>query len=112
MGETLLFANEAEGYTLTDRGTWLAQQANLPNLVIVVGGNTIAENQDKALLNPYGVIPVNPAKHPDVNFELATQFADWITSVDVQTMIRDFGQAEFGQSLFNPSSAAWEAANS
>jgi tungstate transport system substrate-binding protein len=112
MGETLLFANEAGGYTLTDRGTWLAQQANLPNLAIMVGGGNITENQDKALLNPYGVIPVNPAKHSDVNFELATQFAEWITSLEVQTMIRDFGQAEFGQSLFNPSSAAWEAANS
>ena len=66
-----------------------------------------------ALLQREGfrVIPVNPAKHPDVNFELATHFAEWITSVEVQTMIRDFGQAEFGQSLFNPSSAAWEAAN-
>jgi tungstate transport system substrate-binding protein len=111
MGETLLFANEAGGYTLADRGTWLAQQANLPNLAIVVGGTTIAENQDGALLNPYGVIPVNPATHPGVNFALATQFAEWITSVEVQTMIRDFGQAEFGQSLFNPSSAAWQAAN-
>jgi tungstate transport system substrate-binding protein len=111
MGETLLFANEAGGYTLADRGTWLAQQANLPNLAIVVGGSTIAENQDGALLNPYGVIPVNPATHPGVNFALATQFAEWITSVEVQTMIRDFGQAAFGQSLFNPSSAAWQAAN-
>jgi tungstate transport system substrate-binding protein len=111
MGETLLFANESGGYTLTDRGTWLAQQANLPNLAVVVGGGTIAENQDTALLNPYGVIPVNPAKHPDVNFELATQFAEWITSVEVQTMIRDFGQDQFGQSLFNPSSDAWKAAN-
>lgn len=111
MGETLLFANEAQGYTLTDRGTWLAQQANLPNLAVMVGGSTIAENQDKALLNPYGVIPVNPAKHPTVNFELATQFAEWITSIETQTMIRDFGQAKFGQSLFNPSSEAWLAAN-
>jgi tungstate transport system substrate-binding protein len=111
MGETLIFANEQGGYTLADRGTWLAQQANLPNLAIVVGGESIAENQDKSLLNPYGVIPVNPEKHPDVNFELATAFAEWITSVETQQMIADFGQDEFGQSLFNPSSEAWQAAN-
>jgi tungstate transport system substrate-binding protein len=111
MGETLQFANENPAYTLTDRATWLAQQANLPNLSIVFGGATIADNPDPALYNPYGVIPVNPEKHPGVNFELATQFAEWITSVETQQMISEFGQAEFNQSLFYPSSEAWKAAN-
>ncbi len=111
MGETLTFANERPGYTLTDRGTWLAQQANLPNLAVLVGGASVAENGDKALLNPYGVIPVNPEKYPGVAFDLATEFANWITSVETQQLISDFGQDQFGQSLFYPSSDAWKLAH-
>ncbi len=111
MGETLIFANERQGYTLTDRATWLAQQSNLPNLMIVVGGATIADNQDSALLNPYGVIPVNPERHEDINFDLATDFANWITSVETQELISTFGQEAYGQALFYPSSDAWKAAH-
>lgn len=103
MGETLLFANERGGYTLTDRGTWLSMADKLPNLTILVGGATIAENKDKSLLNPYGVIPVNPAKHATVNFELATQFAEWLTSPEVQAKIGEYGKDKFGQALFYPS---------
>lgn len=102
MGETLIFANEKLAYTLTDRGTWLAMQENLPGLTILVGGATIDQNGDKALLNPYGVIPVNPQKHPSVNFELATQFAEWLISPTTQQMIGAYGQEQFGQSLFYP----------
>jgi len=111
MGETLLFANEKLAYTISDRGTWLAQQENLPNLTVVVGGASIAENKDKGLLNPYGVIPVNPEKHPGVNFELATNFAEWIASVETQKAIADYGKDKFGEPLFYPSSVAWKAAN-
>jgi tungstate transport system substrate-binding protein len=111
MGETLNFANEKQAYTLSDRGTWLAQKANLPDLDLLVGGATLADNKDKTLLNPYGVIPVNPARHPKVNFDLATKFANWITSVDEQQIISDFGRDKFSQSLFYPSSAAWKAAH-
>ncbi len=111
MGETLLFANEKGAYTLADRGTWLAQKANLPNLTVVVGGDSIANNADKSLLNPYGVIPVNPEKHAGINFDLATQFAEWLTSEPTQQMINDYGQDKFGQALFYPSSAAWKAAH-
>jgi tungstate transport system substrate-binding protein len=111
MGETLQFANEKPAYTLSDRATWLSQQANLPNLGIIFGGATIDENPDKALYNPYGVIPVNPETHAGVNFDLATAFAEWITSVDTQRLIAQFGQDTFGQSLFYPSSEAWKAAN-
>lgn len=111
MGETLQFANEKPAYTLTDRATWLAQQANLPDLALVLGGATIADNPDEALYNPYGVIAVNPEKHPGVNFALATKFAEWITTVETQRLIGEFGQARFGQALFYPSSDAWQAAN-
>ena len=103
MGETLNFSNEKGAYTLTDRGTWLAQQANLPNLVIVVGGLNITENGDNGLRNPYGVIPVNPQKYPSVNFDLATQFAAWITSAETQKLIGAYGKDKFGQALFYPS---------
>jgi tungstate transport system substrate-binding protein len=105
MGETLLTANEKSGYTLTDRGTWLSMQTKLPNLALLLGGATIAENKDKGLLNPYGVIPVNPEKHPGVNFELATKFADWMTSPDVQRLIGEYGQDKYGQPLFYASAA-------
>jgi tungstate transport system substrate-binding protein len=111
MGEMLIFANEKPAYTLADRGTWLSQKNSLPNLTVLVGGVDIRENKDKGLLNPYGVIPVNPEKHPGVNFELATAFAQWLTSVDTQQRISVYGQDQFGQSLFYPSSEAWKAAN-
>lgn len=111
MGETLLFANERSACTLTDRGTWLAWQSKLPNLAVMVGGASIAENQDGELLNPYGVIPVNPARHPGVNFDLAVKFAEWITSAEVQRMIADYGKDKFGQPLFYPGSGRWKAAH-
>lgn len=104
MGETLILANEKLAYTLADRGTWLSMQENLPGLTVLVGGATINQNGDKALLNPYGVIPVDPEKHPGVNFALATQFAQWLTSPETQQMIGAYGQEQFGQPLFYPNS--------
>ncbi len=111
MGETLTFANEKGAYTLGDRATWLAQKNKLPSLTIVVGGNRIEENADKSLLNPYGVIPVNPAKHPNVNIKMAEQFAVWLTSLDTQNFIAHYSVDKFGQSLFHPDSAEWHKAN-
>ena len=102
MGETLTFANEAGAYTMTDRGTFLSMRDNLPNLVVVVGGESIADNADPKLLNPYGVIPVNPEKSEAINAELAQKFAEWLTSPEVQTMIGEFGVETFGQPLFYP----------
>ncbi len=102
MGETLITANELGAYTLTDRATWLATQANLPNLQILFGGATIDENPDKALYNPYGVIPVNPANHTGIQAELAEQFAAWLTSPATQAMIGEFGRDTYGQPLFYP----------
>lgn len=102
MGETLIFANEAGAYTLTDRGTFLSMSSSLPNLVILVGGQSIAENQDPTLLNPYGVIPVNPAKSDKINAALAESFVQWITSPATQEAIGAFGIVKFGQPLFYP----------
>lgn len=107
MGETLTYANEQAAYTLTDRGTFLAQQANLPDLAVMVGGTSIAENGDPTLLNPYGVLLVNPDKGENIQDELAQDFADWLTSVETQETISEFGIDSFGQPLFYPDSEAW-----
>jgi len=105
MGETLTFANESEAYTLTDRGTYLSMSPTLPNLAIMVGGESIADNADTALLNPYGVIPVNPELSANINAELAQQFVDWLISPEVQEQIGQYGVEEFGQPLFYPNAA-------
>jgi tungstate transport system substrate-binding protein len=102
MGETLIAANEQGAYTLADRGTFLSMRDKLPDLVVLVGGESIDANADKTLLNPYGVIPVNPATHPAVNAALAEQFAEWIISPETQALIGEYGKDQFGQPLFYP----------
>ncbi len=106
MGDTLRFANESGAYTITDRGTFLSQWDNLPNLVIMVGGESIEENADLTLYNPYGVIPVNPDKG-NINSDLANEFVEWITSVETQAVIAEFGSDTYGQPLFYADSQAW-----
>jgi tungstate transport system substrate-binding protein len=108
MGDTLQFANETGAYTLTDRATYLALQENLPNLEVLVGGATIDENQDPALLNPYGVIPVNPDKG-NIAGDLAADFVTWLTSIETQEAIGQFGREAFGQPLFYPDSEEWRS---
>jgi len=102
MGETLLTANEKSMYTLTDRGTYLSMKDKLPGLIIVLGGNSLQENRDKDLLNLYGVMAVDPNKHPGVNFDVATQFVQWIISPETQKVIGGYGVDKFGQPLFYP----------
>ena len=106
MGDTLRFADESGAYTITDRGTFLSQRDNLPNLAIMVGGESIDENADLSLYNPYGVIPVNPDKG-NINNELANSFVEWLTSVETQSKIAEFGIDTYGQPLFYPDSQAW-----
>lgn len=103
MGATLTMANEQQAYTLSDRATYLARTLEGTDLVIEVEG-------DSRLFNPYGVIAVNPEMHPDVNFAGAQAFIDWITSVETQQMISQFGVDKFGSPLFTPDSEAWNAA--
>jgi tungstate transport system substrate-binding protein len=112
MGETLLFSNEKPAYTISDRATWLAQSAKLPNLAILVGGNNIKENADKDLYNPYGVMAIDPAKHPGVNSAMATNFVKWITSVETQKLIGNFGVDKFGSPLFYADSKEWREQSS
>ncbi len=106
MGNTLIFADERGAYTLTDRGTYLSMKDNL-NVVIMVGGDTIDENSDPTLLNPYGVIAVNPKQHPGVQYDLAMKFIAWLTSTDTQRRIQEFKKE--GQPLFYPNSEAWRS---
>jgi len=96
MGDVLIMANEKMAYTLTDRGTYLA----------FIGGKKIelpvVFEGDPFLFNPYGIIAVNPAKHPHVNYIKAMALIGWITSPDGQKIIKDFGKSKFGQPLFVP----------
>ncbi len=105
MGETLLASNEGNFYTLADRGTWLSMKDKLPNLVIVLGGETIDQNPDKALYNPYGVMIVNPEKFPSVNAALASNFVQWLLSPETQKAIGEYGKDKFGQALFYANAA-------
>lgn len=102
MGDTLLFANEKRAYTLTDRGTFLSMQDRLPNLRLLVGGATIAENPDPSLRNPYSLILLNPARYPHIQAEMARALAEWLTSPETQEAIARFGRERYGQPLFYP----------
>lgn len=103
MGAVLTIANEQQAYTLSDRATFLARVAEGTELQVLVEG-------DSRLFNPYGVIEVNPEKCPSVNAAGAHAFVEWITAVETQDLISQFGQDKFGQSLFVPNSAAWNEA--
>lgn len=93
MGSTIMVADQEGGYTLADRSTFLSMKG--VSLVILSEG-------DPLLLNRYSVIAVNPAKHPQVNYQLAMYFIGYLTSQEGQRMIRDFGKAEHGAPLFHP----------
>jgi tungstate transport system substrate-binding protein len=107
MGETLLFTEEKNGYTLSDRGTYLSMAEELPDLGILFGGQTIAENLDPAMQNPYGVIQVTPENPSAPDAVLARSFVEWLGSLETQTLISDFGVETYGQPLFYPASDAW-----
>jgi tungstate transport system substrate-binding protein len=92
MGATLNTAAASDAYTLSDRATWIHFK-NKQNLVIVVEG-------DKNLFNQYGVMLVNPKKHPNVKAKLGQEFIDWLISPKGQEVIA--GYKVDGQQLFYP----------
>jgi len=92
MGPTLNTAAGMNAYVLTDRGTWLSFK-NRGDLAIVVEG-------DKRLFNQYGVILVNPEKHPNVKADLGQQFVDWLISPEGQQAIASYKID--GEQLFFP----------
>lgn len=95
MGPTLNVAAQMNAYTISDRGTWLNFR-NRADLAILVEG-------DRRLFNQYGVIVVNPAKHPHARHELATRFADWIVSPAGQAAIASYRIG--GEQLFFPNAS-------
>ncbi|MBT3240729.1 MAG: tungstate ABC transporter [Chloroflexi bacterium] len=112
MGASLVIANEKEGYILSDRGTYLSQKENLPNLVVLFGGDSSDKNPDLLLQNIYSVIPINPEKFENVNADLSDLFVEWISSIEIQNQIGEFGVSEFGIPLFYSNSTEWISSNS
>jgi tungstate transport system substrate-binding protein len=92
MGAALNTASASNAYVLADRGTWLAFR-NRGDLAIAVEG-------DRRLFNQYGVILVNPAKHPTVRQQWGQQFIDWLVSAEGQRAIANYKVN--GEQLFYP----------
>ena len=92
MATLLSIASEKDGYTITDRSTYLATQSTLSLSIMVQG--------DPGLLNVYHVITVNSQKFPKVNAAGAKAFADFMVSPDTQAVIAQYGIAQYGQALF------------
>jgi len=95
MGQALNIAASSNAYVLSDRGTWLNFK-NRADLGILVEG-------DKQLFNQYGVIVVNPAKHPHVKKDLAQSFSDWVVSRTGQDAIASYKIG--GEQLFFPNAS-------
>jgi len=95
MGPALNSASGMNAYILSDRGTWLSFK-NRGDLTIVVEG-------DKRLFNQYGVMLVNPEKHPNVKKEMGQAFVDWVISPEGQKAIADYKID--GEQLFFPNAS-------
>ena len=96
MGDVITMTNEKEGYTLSDRATWLN-----------VGKDTdlkiLCEKDPSGMLNnQYGVICVNPDKNDKIDHDGAKAFQKWILSEDTQKLIGEYGVEEYGEQLFVP----------
>ncbi len=98
MGNTLIRTNERIAYTLSDEGTFWSLKGDMDLDIIL--------REDENLLNPYSVIPLNPAKFSHVNYRLAMQFVDWITANSTQQKIGAFENK--GHQLFVPNEADLE----
>ncbi len=90
MGEVIIMAGERLGYTLSDRGTYLAFKEKTPLQIVVAG--------DSRLFNPYGVIMVNPRRHPHVKVALSRKFLNYLTSMETRRRIT--GYRKGGEQLF------------
>lgn len=94
MGDVLKIASEKQGYTLTDRATYLSLRDTLDLDIII--------EKDENLFNQYGIIPVNPEKSDKINAEGAKAFMDWMLSEKGQKLIGEFGVDKYGMPLFVP----------
>lgn len=91
MGPVITMATERRGYTIADRGTYNAFKGQKSDLVILFQG-------EKGLFNPYGVIAVNPKKHPHAKYDLTMKFIDYVTGPEGQGIIAGF--KAFGEPVF------------
>jgi len=92
MGAVITMTNDLEGYTLSDRGTYLSMKDKIDLIVFVEG--------DDKLFNPYGIIAVNPALHEHTNYEGAMKLITFLTSIKGQNIIGNFRKN--GEQLFYP----------
>ena len=92
MGEVLTMSDNLAGYTLSDRATYGAYRARIALDILVEG--------DARMFNPYGVMAVNPARYPDVNFKGAMQFIEWLTGAEGRRAVSGFRVD--GEQLFFP----------
>jgi len=93
---TLAFTNEKQAYTVMDRATYITMKSKITLQILV--------ERDDILLNYITLIPVNPAKFPQVHHAEAMQFVEWLQGKDAQMIIRDFGKDKYGEPLFFPNS--------
>ncbi len=93
MGDTITTADIKGGYTLSDRGTYLARKDRIKLRILF-------ESDQTYLFNPYHVMAVNPAKFPNVKYELAMKYIDYVTSPQAQDIIESFGVDKYGEALF------------
>jgi tungstate transport system substrate-binding protein len=94
MGPTLVMASEKGAYTLSDMGTFLSYQGDIDLVPIVDKGSV--------LLNVYSVIACNPEVNANVNYEMAENMVDFLTSNEIQELIGNYGTEQYGTSLFTP----------
>ncbi|MFB6291189.1 MAG: substrate-binding domain-containing protein [Candidatus Bipolaricaulia bacterium] len=103
MGDTLVQADRMGAYTLSDRGTYLSMKDRLDLEILVQGP---VKGGDPVLRNPYGVIAVNPAKYPSVNYSMAMAYIGFVTSPRGQEIIGSYEVK--GEQLFFPSALSKE----
>jgi tungstate transport system substrate-binding protein len=98
MGPTLMTTSELKAYTLSDRGTFLSYKGRMYLVPIVDEGSI--------LLNVYSVIACKPEKNPKVNYEMANNLVDFLTSPEIQELIGQYGTKQYGMQLFIPCAGA------
>ncbi len=95
MGDTIITADTMEGYTLSDRGTYLAMKDKIKLGILF-------ESDQKYLFNPYHVMAVNPAMFPNVKYDLSMKYIRYVLSPEGQDIIRNYGKDKYGEALFVP----------
>jgi len=101
MGDTITIVDIKGGYTLSDRGTYLAMKDRIKLRILF-------EKDQKYLFNPYHVMAVNHAKFPNMKYDLAMKYIDYVVSEEGQNVIRNYGRDKYGEGLFVPAAGIKE----